>query len=469
MNEIRRLTDIRLPADFRGGVLCPGDDKYEAARGVFSMRWDQNHPAVILRPVDADDLACLMRHMSANGIPVALRAGGHSADGSSMPDGEVVIDLRGFREISVDPVTKIVRAGAGIFLGDLDKATQEYGLVVPAGTVSTTGIAGLTLGGGVGYNMRRFGATVDSLLSCDVVTVDGRQLRASKTENPDLFWALCGAGANFAVVTAFEFQAYAVGPMVAAGDVLFPLEQAAAVLAKLRVFMATAPRELTVIGALVPTPHMPGIPPEYYDVYMLSLLVVYTGDLQNLSALTAKVATLGTPAAVVVGPAPWVAVNSMLDASAPYGRRSHNRGGYLTALTDSAIDAIVQSAIRAAALGAPGPSTVQNVWFMNGAITEDFEEDSVAFSREGAGIFWEGVAQWDDPADDARFVAWAESACAALQPEMRANGYVNLTTDQGPEWLRGLYGSKTKYQRLVAAKRKWDPQNLLRFNKNIKP
>ena len=214
---------------------------------------------------------------------------------------------------------------------------------------------------------------------------------------------------------------------------------------------------------------MPGISPEYYDAYMLSLVVVYTGDLQNLQAVTAELAALGNPAGVAVGAAPWVVVNSMLDASAPYGRRVHTRGGYLSTLTDDAIETIVKSALKADALGVTGPSTVQNVWFMNGAIAEDFAEDSVAFSRAGATIFWEGVAQWDAPEDDDRFVAWADGAAEALLPHMRANGYVNLTTDRGPEWLRGLYGSAEKYQRLVDMKRKWDSQNLLRFNKNIKP
>jgi hypothetical protein len=202
---------------------------------------------------------------------------------------------------------------------------------------------------------------------------------------------------------------------------------------------------------------------------MLSLVCVYTGDLGLLDATIGELVALGEPAAVAVGPAPWVAVNSMLDAAAPYGRSVHTRGGYLSALTGTAVDAAIASARRAPAPKTPGPSTVQNIWFMGGAISEDFAEDSAAFSREGAEVFWEGVSQWDDAEDGPRFIDWADSAADALSTEMRANGYVNLTTDRGPEWLRGLYGSPEKFQRLIDAKTKWDPQNLLRFNKNIKP
>jgi len=470
MNQIQKLPGLdNLPAEFRGSRLLPGTEAYGKSRAIFNMRWHKDHPSMILRPEDDDDLAIIMKYVSANGVPVAIRSGAHGVDGSAMPDGQLVIDLSGFRAISVDLETRIITCGAGILLGDLDKASSEHGLVVPAGTVSSTGIAGLTLGGGVGYNMRRFGATVDNLLSCKVVTTDGRKLKASKTENSDLFWALRGGGGNFAVVTEFTFQAHQAGPLVGAGVVLFQLDDAKDVLTKLAVHMKTAPRPLQVIAALVPTPPMPGIPPEYYGVYMLSLVCVYTGDLALLDETIGALTALGAPAAVAVGPAPWVAVNSMLDAAAPYGRSVHTRGGYLSALTGSAIDAAIASARHAPAPSVPGPSTVQNIWFMGGAISEDFAEDSVAFSREGAEVFWEGVSQWDSDEEGPRFIEWADNAADALSAEMRANGYVNLTTDRGPEWLRGLYGSAAKFQRLIEAKTKWDPQNLLRFNKNIKP
>jgi FAD/FMN-containing dehydrogenase len=211
---------VGFPKDFRGNLFQPGDRGYGPARQIYNMRWRTDEPALIARPADAEDVAHIMRYASTMAMPVAVRSGGHGVDGTAMPDGQLVVDLSQFREIHVDPAMRTVRAGAGILLGDLDKACQEHGLVVPAGTVSTTGIAGRTLGGGVGYNMRCFGATVDNLLSCEVVTADGRLIKASKAENPELFWALCGAGSNFGVVTAFEYRAHPVGPAVGAVIVL---------------------------------------------------------------------------------------------------------------------------------------------------------------------------------------------------------------------------------------------------------
>ena len=456
-----------FPSDFEGSLFRPGDPGYSDARHIFNMRWVEHQPALIAQAKTVDDVVRVMRYATAQNIPVAIRAGGHGVDGSAMPHDQLVLDLTQFRELTVDPVTRIARAGAGILLGDIDKGCQEHGLVVPAGTVSTTGVSGLTLGGGVGYNHRRFGATVDNLISCEVVTTDGRVIKASATENSDLFWALCGGGGNFGVVTSYEFQAHPVGPMVGAGVVLYSLDESTAVLAQLGRYMKTAPRELSVIAALVPTPPMPGIPEEYHGVYMMSLLTVYTGDLANLDGVVAALSSFGTPSAVAVGPAPWVVVNSMLDAAAPYGRRVHTRGGYLTSLTDDVIDTVIASARKAPAPTVPGPSTVQNVWFLSGAIAEDYDEDYVAFSREGAEIFWECVGQWDDPKFDEEYVAWVNSAADALN--MRRNGYVNLTTDRGPEWLSGLYGKPEKFQRLLDMKQKWDPKNILRFNKNFKP
>jgi hypothetical protein len=433
------------------------------------MRWIGRNPSLIVQPVDEDDLAVVARYAFENTIPIGIRSGGHDVDGRSMPDGQLVIDLCEFRDLSVDPEKKILRCGAGILLKDMDKASSEYGLVVPSGTVSNTGVAGLTLGGGLGHNMRRFGATVDSLLSCRVITTDGRKLKASKTDNADLFWALRGGGGNFAVVTEFEFQAHSAGLTVGVGIVLFRLEDAKDILHKLNGYMKTAPRELMVSGALAPTAPMPGIPEKYSGEYMLCLLCVFTGNLALLNEAIGEVSSLGKPAAISVNAIPWTTANSMLDAGAPYGRRSYSRGGYLTTLADTAIEAILFTARKAPQPSAPGPSTVQNLYFMGGAISEDFDEDSVAFSREGAAMFWEAVGQWDSATDDVRFIEWANGAANSLKGEMRKNGYINLSTDQGPEWLKGIYGSPAKFQRLVDAKTKWDPKNLLRFNKNIKP
>jgi hypothetical protein len=450
-------------------VLHPGESGFAEAHKLFNTRWAHRLPALIAQPLDADDVATVMKYASANGIPVAVRGGGHGADGTAMAGGALVLDLSKIRDVTVDPDTNRVRAGGGALLGDLDAATQAHGLAVPSGTVSTTGIAGLALGGGVGYLMRRFGATVDNLLGCDVVTVDGRKVRASATENADLFWALRGGGGNFGVVTEFEFQGHEVGPDVVAGFIVLTFDQAESMFAKLREHMKTAPRELGLIAALAPCPPMPPLPAELYGKPAMLLVTVYTGPVADAGPVIAAIEQLGKPAAVLVGPMPWTQANRMVDVVAPYGRRMHSRGGYLSSLSDRAIRSLTQWAANAPAPSSPGPSTSQNIWFFGGAISEDFAEESAAFSRENAAAFFEFVGQWDGAEHDGSFVAWVDGAADALAPDMLASGYSNLTTDRGPAWLRGLFGKPEKYRRLVEAKTKWDPKNLLRFNKNIIP
>jgi len=458
-----------FPTSFRGAQFRPEDAGYAEARRIFNMQPSKATPALIARAADPDDVVCVMQYASQKGVPVAIRSGGHSSDACAMPDGALVLDMAGMDRLTVDVETGVCRAESGVLLGGLDRGTQEFGLVVPAGTVSTTGIAGLTLGGGVGYNMRRWGATVDSLLACEVVTVEGKKIRASAKENPDLLWALSGGGGNFGVVTAFEFQGHPLRSQVLSGVIIFPAEQCADVLAKHREHMMTAPRELVAIAAMTNCPPFPPVPAQYHGRPVLMLVTVYTGPHDKGQTVIDGLSGLGKPVAVLVGPTPWVDANRMLDVVAPPGRRMSARGGYLSKMTDDVIKAAVKNLMDAPAPTAELPSTVQNLWCMGGAITEDFDEDSVAFSREGAQWFWESVAQWDGEQHDAAYHAWSDRSIADLRSNLRANGYVNLTQDLGPEWLKGLYGAPAKYRRLLDAKKKWDPQNLLRFNKNFIP
>jgi FAD/FMN-containing dehydrogenase len=358
---------------------------------------------------------------------------------------------------------------AGVLLGELDTETQRYGLVIPAGTVSTTGIAGLTLGGGIGYNMRRYGATVDSLVACDLVSVDGHKIRASATENSDLFWALRGGGGNFGVVTAFEFRAHPLPSQVFAGVVVYSAADAYEVLAGLRHQMRTAPRELAVIAASTACPPFPPVAAQVHGAPVQMLVVVYTGAAAKAARLIEELSSLGPAIAALVGPTSWVQSNRLLDAVAPFGRRTQTRGGYLSELSDRVIASVIKNMLDAPTPTSPQPSTVQNLWCMGGSISEDFAEDSAAFSREGAAWLWEAVGQWDDPGEDAAYDAWAERAASDLAGDLRTNGYVNLSTDRGPAWLRGLYGSEAKYQRLIDLKSRWDAANILRFNKNFEP
>jgi FAD/FMN-containing dehydrogenase len=459
-----------FPDTFAGQVLRPGDDQYAAARTIFNTHTSGATPTVIAQAANEDDVVTVARYAADTGTPIAIRAGGHGVDGTAMPNDALVVDLSLLKTIAVDPDAGVVRLGAGVLLHEMDAALADYGLVVPSGTVSTTGIAGLTLGGGIGYHMRKYGATVDNLRSCTLVTTDGRRLRTSETENPDLFWALRGGGGNFGIVTELEFLARPLSPYVAAGFMPFPLEQAHEVLAGLREYMPTAPRELAVVAALTRCPPLPPIPPEFHDADVVMPVVVYTGAAEQAERVIGDLASLGTPIVSAVGPMPWIEANRLLDAIAPPGRRYYSKGGYLSELTDAAIDVVVTRAAAAPpAASPPLPSTVQNLWALGGAISEDFEENSVAFSREATQWLWEIVTEWDDPADDAVYHEWLDGTLAGIKPHLRSNGYVNLSTDQGPAWRRGVWGSPAKYARLVEAKTTWDPHNLLRYNKNIPP
>ncbi|KAL2857309.1 hypothetical protein BJY01DRAFT_202594 [Aspergillus pseudoustus] len=457
------------PSTFRGETHRAGDEGYAEARLIFNMRHDSWQPALIARPVDVPDLQALMRHAYAHDIPVAVRSGGHGVDSTAMPHGQLVVDLSAWKDIHVDTASRVIRLGAGVLLGEMDAACEKHGLVVPAGTVSHTGVAGLTLGGGLGYNMRRFGATVDQLLACEVVTTDGRFIRASGKENTDLFWALRGGGGNFGIVTSFEFQGHEMGHTPSYAVILFELEDAKSILGKLPAFVKTSPRELIVVPTIMGVPPFPGIPPEQCGVRKLVTICVFTGNPDKFDLLLKEVTGLGKPSAVTACQAPWTQVNSMLDLGAPFGRRYSTRGGYLSQITDDLVDTVLQGAEAAPSEEeAADAHCAQLIWlFGGGALTEDHDEDSVAFSRKGAIALIECTTQWDSPGTDAKVLAWIDNLTDSLKPFLLPNGYVNLCEDLGQEWLQGLYGSPEKYSRLLAMKQKWDPKNLLRFNKNF--
>ncbi|WP_084399135.1 FAD-binding oxidoreductase [Henriciella aquimarina] len=456
---------------FDGDILRPGEDGFSEARELFNMRAKENTPQLIARARNDDDVVAVMKFATETRTPIAIRSGGHGIDGEAMPDGAIVLDLSQMKDITVDKEKGLIKVGAGTLLGDIDRAGQKHGLVVPSGTNSLTGVAGLTLGGGIGMLMRRYGATVDNLESCDVVTIDGRKIVASESENPDLFWALRGGGGNFGVVTAFEYRGHPVGPEVMAGTITFPPEQIKPVVNALREKAKTMSRDLGVIIAIADAPPDPEIPAEYHGKPVLTLFVVYSGKMEGANETLESLTSLGSPAAVQVVPMEWADANSMLDVIAPWGRSYHTRGGYLPDLPEALLDMVIERAESAPRLDyeSPGVSTAQTFAVFGGAISEDFSEDYVAFSREGAVFLSEIITAWDKPEDAQRFEGWADGIAEAMAPYMRKNGYINLTTDRGPAWLRELYGAPEKFKRLQAAKKKWDPMNLLRFNKNILP
>jgi hypothetical protein len=427
-------------SQFKGVVVAPGDPGYAEAREIPNARHILRQPALIVRCTDADDIVTAVNYAVSKDIKIAVRSGGHAIDGHAMPDGAYVIDTSLMKGITVDPDTGVTTLEAGVLLGEMDAATQEYGYVVPAGTVSETGAAGLTLGGGMGYLTRRFGMTVDNVLSIDVVTMDGRKLTASADENAELFWGLRGAGHNLAIATSFTYQAHKVGPEVMSGLMIYPV--------------------------ILPAPPLPGLPEAMIGVPIFVLIAVYTGELDKYGEAIAPIHALGAPMADMVHPSSWMEANSILDVLAPPGRRQHSRGGYLPGITAEIAQIMVDRVSDAPAPTGAGPSVAVAFPILGGA-NDDFDEDSTAYSREGAAWLWEVLGQWDPIEADDAYDSWVDGVMNELIPFSLPNGYVNLSTDRGAEWLRNLYGSPEKWDRVVALKREWDPDNRLSHNKNV--
>ncbi|MFG2472453.1 FAD-binding oxidoreductase [Streptomyces canus] len=463
-HEVDGLSE--LPANFAGTVLRSQDSGFPEAAKLYNGRAADQPPAVIVQCLDTDDVVAVVRSVD-HAVPLAVRGGGHGIDGSAGAAGSIVVDLSQMRAVTVDAAARVVRAQAGALLGDLDTAAQRHGLVVPSGTNSVTGIAGLTLGGGIGHLMRRFGATVDNLLACEVVTADGRVVRADEQMNPDLFWALRGGSGNFGIVTHFEYRAHPLQSDVVSGHIVFDGEQVSGILESLHDYMQSAPRELSLLATVVAAPPLPFLPAKVHGTTVLIMTPVYSGDLKNADEIIDSLLALGRPLVNLVTRRSWIETNSLLDAMAPPGRRVSQRGGYLAAPTKDTITTVMRDV--ADTPGHAGAMHALNLYAMGGAISEDFTEDSAAFSRQGAGWIWESLALWDAREEDDGHDAWSNRVYDHLTPLSLSNGYINLTQDLGPSWRSRVYGDVAKHQRLAEAKRTWDPTNRFAYNKNIEP
>jgi FAD/FMN-containing dehydrogenase len=454
-----------FPATFTGPILRPSDVGYSDARTIWNMRRDA-FPALVVRPRDVDDVVTAVLYAAEKQIPVAIHSGGHGIDALAMPHDALVIDNSLLKAITIDETTSSVTMQAGVRLGELDAECQRHGLIVPAGVVSDTGAAGLTLGGGIGHNVRRFGATVDNVISIEVVTADGRVVTASKDENAELFWGLRGAGHNLGVATSFTFQGHRVGPQVMSGMLCFEAADAPRIFDGIDAVMAAAPRELAITFQVVPSMPAPGLPDSLVGQTILTALVVYTGDLDRYDDAIAGVLWLARPFVNDVHVSTWVEANSIVDQFTPPARRYHMFGGYLGGL-NSDIARIAIEAVTASPRPVPlMPSCSVTFPVLGGKLLEA-DEDSTAFSRKGAEWLFEVTAQWDDRDDDVNYMPWVDETFTELKPFVPANAYTNLSSDQGAEWLRGAYGSTDKWERIVRLKQEWDPNNLFSYNKNI--
>ena len=457
----RDVTTLRATVD--GPVLLPGDEGYDEARAVWNGDIDRR-PAVIARCTGPDDVAVALRYAQDSGLEVAVRGGGHGYWGAAVPDGGVMIDLSLIHHVVVDPAARRVRVGGGASLGQLDAATQEHGLAVPAGTVSHTGVGGLTLGGGWGWLSRVHGFTIDNLESTEVVLADGRCVRASATEHPDLFWALRGGGGNFGVVTEFEFRLHDVGPIVQFAMLAVEQDRAAHALRAARDVAAGLGRTVSPAIVCAAAPPAPFVPVEHHFAPVVTMILVGFGDPEEHAAAVAAAREALQPLFEVVTPMPYVALQRMLDDGNPWGTRSYTKGLYLDVLPDIAIDAlVVQLATRR-----PGDTEIL-IAPLGGGIG-DVPDDATAF---GGSRSLQYVVAVECKADDEEaFVQgrrWVRDTWDALRPAAAHDGaYVNLNAEFAGDSLRDTYGD-AKFDRLRRLKAIYDPTNVFRHNANIPP
>jgi FAD/FMN-containing dehydrogenase len=445
---------------FRGERIDPDHPEYDAARRVWNGAADRR-PALVVRPRDAEDVALALEAARRRGLLVAVRGGGHSMAGHSTCDDGLVIDMSAMRAVEVDPGARRARVGGGALLGDLDRATQEHGMVVPAGHVSHTGVAGLTLGGGIGWLARGLGLTIDSLAGAEVVTADGEIVTAGADENPDLFWGIRGGGGNFGVVTRFDFRTHPLGTGLLAGMLVYPIERAREALRASRDLMASAPDELTVYEVLITAPLEPPFPPELWGRPALAVGMAYCGPAEEGLQEAALYRELCEPALDLVAPMPYLALQTMLDAGVPHGRHHHGRSEFLRELDDDAIDLLLDHFSRVTS-----PFAQVITARMGGAIAR-VPEDATAFGhRRAERLLW--IANLWDGGDPGPHVAWVRELSEAIAPHRSGAVYVNALDDERPERVRAAY-TPAAWRRLVALKDRYDPENLLRLNQNIPP
>jgi FAD/FMN-containing dehydrogenase len=450
----------QLKSTFKGEILLPGDEAYQRARKIWNAMIDK-HPAVIARCFNPPDVVDAVNFARDSGLMLAVRSGGHNIAGSAMCDDGIVIDLSKMKRATVSPGNRRVMIEAGATLADLDAATQAYGLATPVGINSTTGLAGLTLGGGFGWLSRKYGMTIDNLESAEVVTAAGQVVRASAAEHPDLFWALRGGGGNFGVVTRFEFRLHAVGPDVLSGLIVYPLDQAGPVLRQYRDFAATAPDELSCWALMRQAPPLPFLPEEVHGRGIVALALLYAGDPRRGEPLIEPLRKFGVPVGEHVGVQPYVAWQQAFDPLLAAGARNYWKSHNFSTLSDKLFDVAIDYIGRQ-------PSPQCEIFFgaLGGASTRP-SPDSTAYPHRDAEFVMNVHARWDSPGDDERCIGWARNFFNASAPFANGGVYVNFMTADEGDRLRAAYGPN--YDRLASVKRAYDPDNLFRINQNIRP
>jgi FAD/FMN-containing dehydrogenase len=449
-----------LAARLRGKLLLAGEPGYDEARAVWNAMIDRR-PALIVRCAGAADVIAALEFANSHGALVAVRGGGHNIAGTAVCEGGVMIDLSAMKSVRIDPVARTARVEPGVTLGEFDREAQAFGLATPVGINSTTGVAGLTLGGGFGWTSRKFGLTVDNLLSADVVTADGKLVRASESENPDLFWAIRGGGGNFGIVTSFEFRLHALGPQVISGVIVHPIKDAMGLLRRYREIVATAPEELSAWAVLRKAPPLPFLPAEVHGTGVLIFAGCYAGPMEAGEPAFAQLRKLGTPIADMIGPHPFTGWQAAFDPLLEKGARNYWKSHDFAGITDDAIGAIVDYANRL-----PGPECEIFLGHLGGAVNR-VAEDATAYPHRDTEFVLNVHTRWRAPEQDEECVGWARSFYKTMEPFANGGVYVNFMPADETDRLPGAY--RANAARLAAIKAKYDPDNVFRVNQNIKP
>ena len=450
-----------LKTRLRGKVLLPGEAGYEDSRTVWNGMIDRK-PALVARCMGADDVSACVRFAREHNLLLCIKGGGHNIAGLATQDGAMMLDLSMMRGVWVDRHRRIAHAQGGCVLGDVDRETQLHGLAAVLGFVSLTGVAGLTLGGGFGYLTRRWGYTTDNVVGMDLVTADGKLVRATEDENPDLFWALRGGGGNFGVVTGIDYTLYPVGPEVAGGVVAWPASDAPKVLEFYRKLAEKAPRELTLVAFMRPAPPAPWIPKEFHGKPIVAILACHSGSADEGAKMISPIKTFGKPIADMLVRRPFAQLQALLDATQPKGRRYYWKSEYLPRIEPRLCEKFMGHAARIRS-----PHSAVILFQLEGALNE-FPADHSPVGNRDARYVLNIAGSWERAEDDDANVGWARDTWKDLKEFSTGGNYVNFQTeDEDTDRIEAALG--TAYQRLTAVKAAWDPENFFRTNRNIQP
>ncbi len=460
MNSIEKAKVEEFKKQFGGDVVLPDDPSYDEVRQIWNAMIDRK-PGMIARCKTAEDVVQSVNFARDNNLLVSVRGGGHNIAGNAVCDDGLMIDLSLLNEVQVFPTAQKAIVGPGCTLGDIDSKTQNYGLAMPVGINSTTGIAGLTLGGGFGWLSRKFGMTVDSLVSANVVTADGRQVLASESENEDLFWALRGGGGNFGIVTQFEFQLHPVGPDLLSGLIVFPFSQAKSVISQFAKFTETAPEELSVWLVSRQAPPLPFLPESVHGKEVVVLAICYAGDPEEGEKLIAPLRSFGEPYGEHVGVQPFAAWQQAFDPLLTPGARNYWKSHNFSELSEGVIDAAIEFAGKL-------PSPHCEIFIASlGCVASRPDPESMAYSSRDAAYVLNVHGRWESASEDQSCIAWAREFFEKTKPFASGGAYINFLTQDEADRTESAYGPT--FDRLQEIKKKYDPTNFFRMNQNITP